>query len=121
MSEIRELSPELAKLAKEELNEVPERIQQDLEALKEWIRKQPHLRARTDDQFLVGFLRGCKWSLERTKDKIDSYYSARTVVHEIMSPRDPLLEKNIAVLRLGYFVPLPLTENPDSPRVVLTR
>uniref|UniRef100_A0A1B0C811 CRAL-TRIO domain-containing protein n=1 Tax=Lutzomyia longipalpis TaxID=7200 RepID=A0A1B0C811_LUTLO len=121
MAKVRELSPELAKLAKEELNEVPERIEKDLEALKEWIQKQPHLRARTDDQFLVGFLRGCKWSLERTKEKIDSYYTARTVVDEVMSPRDPLLEKNLTVLRLGYLVPLPRTESPDSPRVVLIR
>ncbi|XP_059608767.1 alpha-tocopherol transfer protein-like [Phlebotomus argentipes] len=122
MSEkIRELSPELAKLAKEELNEVPERISEDLEALKEWIRKQPHLRARTSDQFLVGFLRGCKWSLERAKEKIDSYYTARTVVHEVMSPRDPVLEKNLAIMKLGYLIPLPETESPDSPRVVLIR
>uniref|UniRef100_A0A1B0DFH3 CRAL-TRIO domain-containing protein n=1 Tax=Phlebotomus papatasi TaxID=29031 RepID=A0A1B0DFH3_PHLPP len=122
MSEkIRQLTPELAKLAQEELNEVPERISEDIAALKEWIRKQPHLRARTDDQFLVGFLRGCKWSLERAKEKIDSFYTARTVVHELMSPRDPLLEKNLTILRLGYLVPLPHTEFPHSPRVVLIR
>ncbi|XP_055707181.1 alpha-tocopherol transfer protein-like [Phlebotomus papatasi] len=122
MSEtIRQLTPELAKLAQEELNEVPERISEDIAALKEWIRKQPHLRARADDQFLVGFLRGCKWSLERAKEKIDSFYTARTVVHELMSPRDPLLEKNLTILRLGYLVPLPHTEFPHSPRVVLIR
>ncbi|GAB0099041.1 alpha-tocopherol transfer protein-like [Sergentomyia squamirostris] len=118
---IRELTPELARVAREELNEVPERIPEDLQAFREWIRKQPHLRARTDDQFLVGFLRGCKWSLERAKEKIDCYYTARTIVHEVMSPRDPQLERNLEVLRLGYLVPLPDSEFPHSPRVVLVR
>lgn len=33
----------LQKLAKENLNEDPDRLQEDLQALKEWIKKQPHL------------------------------------------------------------------------------
>lgn len=44
---LRELSPELAKRAQEELNEDPKRIEQDLQALKDWLVKQPHLNART--------------------------------------------------------------------------
>lgn len=44
---IRELSPELAKIAKNELNENPKQIEADLRNLKEWILKQPHLKART--------------------------------------------------------------------------
>lgn len=44
---LRELSPELAKIAREELNEDPKRIEQDLQALKDWLAKQRHLNART--------------------------------------------------------------------------
>lgn len=43
---IRELSPELAKKARDELFEDPKRIPQDLQAIKSWIVKQPHLNAR---------------------------------------------------------------------------
>ena len=44
---LRELSPELAKKAKDELFEDPKRIPQDLQAIKDWIAKQPHLNIRT--------------------------------------------------------------------------
>jgi hypothetical protein len=44
---IRELPPDLAKIAKQELNENCNDIQNDLHQIKEWISKQPHLKART--------------------------------------------------------------------------
>lgn len=44
---VRELSPELAKIAVNELNEHPSRLQDDLQHLKDWISKQPYLKART--------------------------------------------------------------------------
>ncbi|XP_026324459.1 retinol-binding protein pinta-like [Hyposmocoma kahamanoa] len=75
---IRPLPSELAEKARNELNEDPKRLKHDLQNLKDWIAKQPHLRARTDDQWLLAFLRGCKFSLERTKEKIDLYYSCRS-------------------------------------------
>lgn len=37
----------------------------------------------TDDQWLVAFLRGCKYSLERTKEKLDLYYSLRSTAPEM--------------------------------------
>lgn len=48
----RELSPELAQIAKTELNENPKQTPDDVRNLKEWILKQPHLKARTGN-FLV--------------------------------------------------------------------
>lgn len=44
---LRELPPELAEKAKNELFEDPIRVPQDLKAIKEWIVKQPHLNIRT--------------------------------------------------------------------------
>ena len=34
---------ELAKIAKDEVNEEPERLAEDLQAVKDWLEKQPHL------------------------------------------------------------------------------
>jgi hypothetical protein len=90
MLNIRSLSPELQEKAVKELNEDPHRIPADLEALKEWLQKTPHLTARLDDQFLVNFLRGCKYSLERTKEKLDSFYTIRSHIPEMMIDRDPV-------------------------------
>ena len=53
---IRELTPELAKIAKKELNENPKQVPSDLQHLKEWISKQPHLKARTGMHILFVIL-----------------------------------------------------------------
>lgn len=100
MSNIRPLSEALAKKAKDELDEVPERIDEDLRMLKEWISKQPHLNARQDDQLLVAFLRGCKYSLEKAKQKIDNFYAMRGAVPELYKNRF-VTQKQIDILRQG--------------------
>ncbi|XP_075992126.1 alpha-tocopherol transfer protein-like [Anticarsia gemmatalis] len=118
---IRELSPELAKIAKDELNENPKTVPTDLQHLKEWISKQPHLRARTDDQWLIALLRGCKFSLERVKKKLDLYYTLRTTAPDItlrIRPTDP---KFIDFFRLGSVLVLPKPKDKMFPRVILIR
>lgn len=118
---IRPLSPELAAKAVKELNEVPSRLPDDVIALRDWISKQPHLRARTDDQFLVNFLRGSKHSLERAKEKLDLYYTIRTSLAEIFTDKDPTSPRNLELIRMGSMLPLPNTATPDGPRILLMR
>lgn len=52
---VRELSPELAAKAQAELNEDPKRIKEDLQHLKDWLAKQPHLNARRGNVILKLF------------------------------------------------------------------
>jgi hypothetical protein len=59
------------------------------------------LKSRTNDQFLVAFLRGCKHSIEKAKQKLDLFYSVRQHAPEIMSNRDPNDEYLIAMIRQG--------------------
>ena len=118
---IRTLNSQLQVIAKEQLNEDPEKIQENLNVLKEWIRKSTHLKARTDDQFLVAFLRGCKYSLERAKQKFDMFYTIRAHLPELMANRDPLNERLLEIIRFGSALPLPDTETPGSPRLFLIR
>lgn len=97
---IRSLSPELAKKAHDELAEVPERIDEDIDTLRTWIAKQPHLKAREDAQFLVAFLRGCKYSLEKSKLKLDNFYAMRGAVPELYKNR-LVGEKQLSILETG--------------------
>lgn len=60
-NKIRTLSSELSKIAREHLNEIPERIEQDVRILHSWIKQQRHLRARDSDVQLIVFLRRCKY------------------------------------------------------------
>lgn len=45
--QIRPLCPELAEKARVELNEDSQRIASDVQHIKDWLAKQPHLRARS--------------------------------------------------------------------------
>lgn len=101
MVNIRPISPELQKKAIEELNEDPARIEKDIEAFREWIRKSQHIKGRTDDQFLITFLRGCKYSLEKAKQKYDLYFTLKTHAPELFKNRDPLDPKIRAAIRQG--------------------
>jgi len=121
MVNIRPLDPSLQKKANEELNENPERIQKDLATFREWIRKSPHIKARDDDQFLVNFLRGCKFSLEKAKEKFDLYHTLKTHVPELTRKRDPSDDKVLGAIRQGVGIPLPNVESPDGPRYFLIR
>jgi hypothetical protein len=58
MPNIRPLNDALAKMAALELGETPEKIESGLASMKDWLIHTPHINARTDDQFLVVFLRG---------------------------------------------------------------
>lgn len=121
MVNIRPLDPALQKKAIDELNEDPERIQKDLDTLREWIKKSPHIKSRDDDQFLVTFLRGCKYSLERVKQKFDLYHTLKTHVPELTRNRDPMDDKVLNAIRQGVGLPLPNLESPDGPRYFLIR
>ncbi|KAH8270835.1 hypothetical protein KR018_006379, partial [Drosophila ironensis] len=119
MADLRPLSPELRSIAEAELNEVEERVPADLAALRDWLAKQPHLKARQDDQFLVGFLRGCKFSLEKTKSKLDHFYTIKTLMPELFANRT-MDAKNIELCRTGTYVRLPKPWGPGGPRLQLT-
>ncbi|XP_034949865.1 retinol-binding protein pinta-like [Chelonus insularis] len=61
----------------------------DIEALRQWLSKQPHLPQHIDDERLEHFLFGCKNSLERCKVILERYFTARTLLGEFFHSRDP--------------------------------
>ncbi|XP_075167488.1 alpha-tocopherol transfer protein-like [Haematobia irritans] len=101
MVSIIPLSEHLQNIAINELGEVPSRLSDDLFALRQWLKHQPHLRARDDDQFLVQFLRGCKYSLEIAKEKLDLYFSLKSKYPEMMNMTNVDDQKFRQVHRLG--------------------
>lgn len=142
MTNVRELTPVLAKQAEAELNEVPSRTEEDLKTLREWILKQAHLTARLgeeltvldhivvmthwdlcplDNQFLIAFLRGCKFSLERAKEKIDMFYTIRGAIPEFFSNRDPKSKELSKVIEKGLCLPLPKVDKKNNSRLLLIR
>ena len=97
MLDIRPLNSELQKIASEILQETQEKIEDAVPALKDWIRNSPHLRARTDEQFLIAFLRFCHYDLEKTKEQIDAFYSLRTSIPEIIKGMSVEISFNVHI------------------------
>ncbi|KAK4879830.1 hypothetical protein RN001_007976 [Aquatica leii] len=91
--------------------EVACNIKDDLTHLREWIFQQPHLITRTDDEWIYIFLSGCKFNLEKTKTKIEKYYTLKTALPEFFGDRDPLHPNIQTVLNLGLILPLPKPSN----------
>ncbi|RXG55516.1 Alpha-tocopherol transfer protein-like [Armadillidium vulgare] len=110
------LSKEIQEQAKRELNEDEKRRDEDIEYIRKWIQKQPHLKIRTDDEFILRMLRGCKFSLERTKEKIDMHYTIKAAIPEWFKNRDPEDPKVREIFKLG--VMFALKEKDDKGRTI---
>ncbi|XP_016987465.1 retinol-binding protein pinta isoform X2 [Drosophila rhopaloa] len=122
MSLVRPLKPALMAIAIRELNEVPHRVQQDIEALKEWVLKQPHLRACTEDQFLLAFLRGTKFSLERAKEKFDRFYTLQRSIPEVFNERRLATDPQVLdIIRMGVLLQIPMDVDDPGPCVTIIR
>ncbi|XP_034828357.1 alpha-tocopherol transfer protein-like [Maniola hyperantus] len=120
--EIRPLLPILKEKARKEINEEPNRIGLDICAIREWLGKQPHLKSvNPSDQWIVSFLRGNKYSLEKTKSKLEMYYTLRSLLPEIFCNRNPFDPIAQDILKLGIFLPLTTLEREDSRRITLNR
>ncbi|XP_017106000.2 clavesin-2 [Drosophila bipectinata] len=120
MANIRPLAPELAQVAREQLNEVDSDVVTKIQALRNWLNQEEYIEARTDDQFLVAFLRFCHWDLEEAKKRILFYYTYKTKERELLKSRlvdDKLLE----LARSGIFTSLPNPIGPGGPRIHFTR
>jgi hypothetical protein len=86
---IRELSPALKKYAEENLNEDSKQTPEMINQIRDWIKKSPHLKIKDDPQSFLTFLRGKKFSLEKTKQLIDNFYSMFELMPEVLRNRDP--------------------------------
>ncbi|XP_031343411.1 retinol-binding protein pinta-like [Photinus pyralis] len=102
-----------------DLNEDPKIIGNDLQMIRDWLRKQPHLKVREDDASLLIFLRSSKYSIQRAKEKLDNYYSMVTLLPEFFANRDPFAPDIQELLRVGTMVPLPNTIGDCGPRIIL--
>ena len=99
---------DLIEASKSDLGEDPARLEEDLTTIKKWISKCPHLHSiKQDDAFLTAFLRGCKFSLEKTKEKLDFHFTVRGNLPTWFDNWDPRLPEIRRIIRCGMYLPLP--------------
>ncbi|XP_032686058.1 clavesin-2-like [Odontomachus brunneus] len=78
----------------EELKKNPELKLSDIQILREWCEKQPHL-PKIEDVELAIFLYLSYYYIESTKNTIENYYTYRTHAPELFSNRDILKVKQL--------------------------
>ncbi|KAK5638770.1 hypothetical protein RI129_013065 [Pyrocoelia pectoralis] len=85
-----------------------ETVTYDIEKIKDWLRKQPHIPEIPDDELIERFMVTSKFHIEAVKLKLDAYFSARTLIPELYG-QDPTGERAQSVTDALYLVPLPRT------------
>lgn len=104
------LNQEARKFAEENLNETEETRRTALLEIRRWLAKEkPNLHAHLEDKYLLAFLRGCKFRIEATKNKLINYYTMRRDEPAWFGNRDPLLKEIQELVNLGVFIPLKMT------------
>ena len=98
---------ELENDSREVFKEEEERVSREVEELRDWILSTEHMKnVRHDQLFLRLFLRGCNYSVPEAKDKLDLYFTVRSVLPCWFDGWDPTLPQLEAVLRAGVYLPL---------------
>ncbi|XP_018393625.1 PREDICTED: alpha-tocopherol transfer protein-like [Cyphomyrmex costatus] len=90
----------------EEMKRNPQLKLSDMQSLREWCEKQPHL-PKIEDSFLALFLHSNYYQIEPTKNKIENYYTIRTLLQEEFCNQDPLKEKGLQqIFKTSFVFPL---------------
>ncbi|KAJ8676442.1 hypothetical protein QAD02_012229 [Eretmocerus hayati] len=90
----------------EELKKNPELKESEMQALRDWCAKQPHL-PKISDSELALFLHSNYYKLEPTKSTIDTFYTIRTHVPEFFANRDPVYSAELRkIFSLAAILPL---------------
>nr|AEE63058.1 unknown [Dendroctonus ponderosae] len=114
------LSEDARRYALENLNETDENRRYCLENIRLWLQNDvPWIKGRSEDKYILPFLRGCKFNLTKTKMKLKNYYMMKRDRPEWFSNRNPLLPEIQALVKLGAFVPLKHTQ--DNKMVIIIR
>ncbi|XP_065086053.1 alpha-tocopherol transfer protein-like [Ochlerotatus camptorhynchus] len=121
MLSLRPTSADLAEVAKNELSEDPRQLESHLGVIRNWLKERNNLHGLLGDQILLSFLRGCKFSLEKVKEKLTLFYWIRTMLPEVIQNRDPCDKHVLEVIRLGVGIPLPKTVKPTDPKIFVIR
>ncbi|XP_023025312.1 alpha-tocopherol transfer protein [Leptinotarsa decemlineata] len=84
-----------------------ENLNEDINILKRWVASQPHLPEIPNDHMMTCFLIMNKFSIENAKQKIDMYYTMRTLFPEFFLDKHPLSPHIQNTMNDLCFIPLP--------------
>ncbi|CAG9830967.1 unnamed protein product [Diabrotica balteata] len=98
----------------------PSEIRKNIEAIKEWLKTQPHLPGKLADEQIRAFLMMGRGSVENAKPKIDMYFTMRSLFHDIFHESHPLSKRMQKVKDYIYLIPVPKLL-PDYTRLIIVK
>ncbi|XP_053676961.1 alpha-tocopherol transfer protein-like [Anopheles nili] len=121
MPKIRAISSELEEVAKYKLNEDVTQVESHIKVIRSWLAEVDLQCNLLDDQILMAFLRGCKFSLEKMKKKLLLFFQIRSELPEVIQNRDPTNSAVLKIIKMGVATPLPKTNKPTDPKLFIIR
>ncbi|CAG9832594.1 unnamed protein product [Diabrotica balteata] len=97
-----------------------ESVVHDVEIIKNWVKTQNHLPEIPADTMITYFLVNNNFSIEKTKQSLDMYYSVRTIIPDIYQNNLPLSSTTKGLYEEVITVPLP-TLTPNLQRVIVAK
>jgi len=95
---------------REHLNKLGEDEQRRIETIRiirEWVREKPNfVDVRLEDYTILAYARGCKYNIDKIKQKLKTTLTMRATIPEFFSDWDPFRPEIQAALELGCFLPL---------------
>lgn len=105
------VSDSVLKVAKKELREDKATREQSLEQMREWLKKNYDLEnVRTDDNFLLRFLRNKKFSVPMAQQQILKYLNMRKVMGHLVYNLDFLSPGVRDLINNGYIMVSPIRD-----------
>lgn len=116
-----ELSDLAIKVARKELREDRSTREQCLEQLRNWLKKNEDVEnVRTDDRFLLRFLRAKKFSVPITQQILLKYLNLKRVFPQMTAQLDYMSSNLHEILTNGYLVVSPVRDQ-HGRRVIIVR
>ncbi|KAG5886268.1 hypothetical protein JTB14_020831 [Gonioctena quinquepunctata] len=84
-----------------------ENLREDVDIIKEWAITQPHLPEIPNDLMITNFLLMNKFSIENVKQKIDMYYTMRSLFPDFFVNKHPLSSAMMDQMDKLAYVPMP--------------
>ncbi|XP_050501110.1 clavesin-2-like [Diabrotica virgifera virgifera] len=95
-------------------------LEEDVKLIKEWLKTQPHLPEIPSDHMIASFIWINKFSLEKTKQRIDLYYTNRSTMPYVFQFANPKSQFMKTSAESRYFFVLPKLVD-DSYRVTVMK
>lgn len=107
-----ELSDEVKKIAKDELREDESSRKQSLKQMRDWISKNKDVEnIRTDDVFLLRFLRCKKFSVPMAQQQLLKYLNMKKAMPHLITNLDYLSPVVIDLIDNGYIFASPIRDS----------